>query len=184
MSEILVTPDGLERHRAKLAELQDQLKGIRAEKAVAYTASGDNWHDNPGFNKLEADERALARRIAEQQTLVRGARIFHPPVRRQTDKVRLGAIVEFRRLYMDTSEPPMQAVIEISGYNETDLEHGKVGYNTPLAMSLLGLKLGEGRESTTPKGRAKFDVIVLYTSWDDVPEDLRNNPLLSGKPEE
>ncbi|MEK7158605.1 MAG: GreA/GreB family elongation factor, partial [Patescibacteria group bacterium] len=69
-------------------------------------------------------------------------------------------------------------------YNETDLEHGKVGYNTPLAMSLLGLKLGEGRESTTPKGRAKFDVIVLYTSWDDVPEDLRNNPLLSGKPEE
>ena len=54
--KIRITENGLECLNQKITEMEKLVKDIQAEKTIAYTASGDGWHDNPGFNQLEQKE--------------------------------------------------------------------------------------------------------------------------------
>ena len=164
---IYASDEGIKRLRERLEKVSADLNAIRAEKSIAYTASGDTWHDNPYFNKLEQDEQAKVREISELQGLISGAHIFNPPVRRNTERVRLGSIIRFRRFYHDTGEEQNE-VWEIVGYGEIDVGQHKVAYNSPLAQALIGLEPGDMRRINTPKGMAEYEIIDLYAGWDEV----------------
>ena len=164
---VYVSDEGMRRLREQLDRASAVLKAIRDEKAIAYTATGDTWHDNPYFNKLEQDEQAKIREIGEVQTLIASARMFTVPEVRNTERVQLGSIVRFRRVYQDTGEQQNE-VWEIVGYGEIDIEQHKVAYNSPLAQALIGLEPGDTRQTNTPKGQANYEIVELYSSWEDV----------------
>ncbi len=166
---IYVSSRGLELLRERVARVEDDLKKIRQEKALAYTASGDQWHDNPYFNKLEQDENAKVREIAELQRLIVSAQIFTPPGLRNTERVRLGSIVRFRRTYLETKEEQRE-VWEIVGYGELDVENKKVSYTSPLAQALMGMEVGDTRQVQTPRGVAEYEILDLYENYEDASE--------------
>ena len=163
---VFVSSHGLNLLRERFEKIEDDLKRIRAEKALAYTASGDQWHDNPYFNKLEQDEFVKVREVAELQGLITSARVFTPPATRNTERVRLGSIVRFRRTYLEGGEEQRE-VWEIVGYGELDVENKRLAYNSPLAQALIGLDVGETRQVQTPRGLAEYEVLDLYEDWDE-----------------
>lgn len=166
---IVVSPYGLSLLHERLTRVETDLRKIREEKALAYTASGDQWHDNPYFNKLEQDEQIKVKEIAELLSLIAGARIFTPPERRNTQHVQVGSIVHFRRTYLEGDEEQRE-VWEIVGYGELDIGNKKVSYNSPLAQALMSLEVGDTRRVQTPRGLAEYEVLDLYESWNDVTE--------------
>ena len=105
--------------------------------------------------------------IGEVQTLIASARMFTVPEVRNTERVQLGSIVRFRRVYEDTGEQQNE-VWEIVGYGEIDIEQHKVAYNSPLAQALIGLEPRDTRQTNTPKGQANYEIVELYSSWEDV----------------
>lgn len=167
---IYVSEAGLDALKERFKKAGEELAAIRAEKAHAYTATGDTWHDNPYFNRLEQDEKRKAEEIAELESLVAGAEVFE--LKRNTTRVQLGSLVHTNRYYKVSGEDK-EDVWEIVGYGETDAPKKRVAYNAPLARALIGLHVGETAQSETPRGPAEYEVIALYASWDDVPPQFK-----------
>ncbi len=57
---VYLSKQGKELLGKRIEKALAELDAIRAEKEIAYTASGDTWHDNPGFNALEQAEHRKA----------------------------------------------------------------------------------------------------------------------------
>ncbi|HEY5220927.1 MAG TPA: GreA/GreB family elongation factor [Candidatus Paceibacterota bacterium] len=168
MARIYVSEERLKKLQRELEDAHAGLSGLRKEKNLAYTATGDTWHDNPYFNKLTQDEETLARKIAEIQQTISEAEIYNPSVR-NIEQVRLGSIVRFARRYKNNSEETDETW-EIVGFGETDVPQNRVAYNAPLGAALIGMGPGDTKQATTPKGAVEYEVIDLYPDWDAVPK--------------
>lgn len=164
---IYVSPDGMQKLKDELARLDIDLKELRKDKSVAYTQSGDTWHDNPYFNKLQQDEDALVRKITEMRTTISNASVFVPE-QRSVDNVRIGSIVRFSRTYEMTGERTDE-VWEIVGFGETDVNKKRVAYNSPTGKALIGMASGDTKKDVLPKGPVEYEVVKLYPDWDSVP---------------
>ena len=157
------TQSGIELEQQLLSKATQELANIRKEKAVAYQLSGDGWHDNPGFNQLQLSEEGKAREVTEIQSRLADSRIVDVS-QRNTDKVAIGSIVRCERFF-HRSQDSREDVWEIVGYGEAEPEKGRLSYLSPNARAILGLLLGDSRESHTPQGRVSFTVLELYDDW-------------------
>jgi len=168
MARIYVSDERLKKLRQNLEDAHADLSALRKEKNLAYTASGDTWHDNPYFNKLTQDEEALARKIAEIQQTISEAEVYSPSPR-NVEQVRLGSIVRFARCYKKSGEETTETW-EIVGFGETDVSRNHVAYNAPLGAALIGMKPGDIKQATTPKGAVEYEIIDLFPDWDTAPK--------------
>lgn len=168
---IYVSKQGLELLNKRLKKANDDLSKIRAEKNLAYTATGDTWHDNPYFNKLEQDEKRKTEDIAETTALLACAQIFSFD-KRNTAQVQLGSIVHLSCYYV-TGKKQEEFVWEVVGYGEINVAKKQVAYNSPLIQSVIGLSVGDCAQAMSPKGPVEYEIIGLYPDWDSVPDNLR-----------
>lgn len=168
---IYVSQDGLEALNRRLQKANEELVAIRAEKSVAYTQTGDTWHDNPTFNKLEQDEKRKAEAVGEISNLVANAQVFSFE-KRNTSRVQLGSIVHINRYYAVSGEDD-ELVWEITGYGETNVPQKRVAYNAPMAQEFMGLHVGETAKSGSPKGPVEYEILALFSSWEEVPEPFK-----------
>jgi len=169
---IYVSQAGLDALKERLTKAQADLKAIRDDKAISYTATGDTWHDNPYFNKLEQDERTKEGEIAELNGLIANARIYSTD-KRNTTRVALGSIVHLSR-YFKVSSQEEEQVWEVSGYGEIDVPKQRVPYNSPLMQAIMGLHVGETASSASPQGPVEYEVLAMFANWDDVPANLKS----------
>ena len=52
MNTKFITQRGKKILEEKILKQKSLIKEIQSEKEIAYSSSGDGWHDNPGFNNL------------------------------------------------------------------------------------------------------------------------------------
>lgn len=159
-----ISPEGLKKLQDTLSRLEEELKNLLVDKKAAYTLSGDTWHDNPYFNKLQQDEDALVKKILGVRSEIDKARVFVPESR-NIDRVRIGSIVRFSCVYAESGQG-FEEVWEIAGYGETDDDNDKVAYNSPIGSALLGMAPGEVKSGLLPKGTVTFKIIQLYPDWE------------------
>ena len=145
----------------------DELRKLREEKNIAYNSTGDTWHDNPYFNKLEQDERALNTKISEAQAVLKDAEILDGS-NRDMEKVDIGSIVKCVCTYSDSEE---EVVFEIVGHGETDVNKGKIHYESLVAKNIIGLHLYDTVSFNTPGGETRYKVIKFYPDWNATKED-------------
>ena len=164
---VKITNAGKEHLGTKLANLNADLKNIREEKAVAYNLSGDAWHDNPGFKKLEQDEQDKMREIKRIEDIIVHAEMIEVN-RRDTTSMQMGSIGKFDCIYVDFEET---IIYEIVGYGESNLEEGRLQYDTPVALNITGLRAGEQKKFETPGGVVTYKLVALYHSWEEAEAD-------------
>lgn len=160
-SHILMTQTGFEKTRAELARKMTELQEICAERLLAHGLSGDGWHDNPYFNRLQQLEAEKTRDIASVQAIINQTRLITiDPEKRPTLQVEIGAIVTFNIFY-DARDDTIQQTWEIVGFNESNAELGKLAYNSPLGAIIMGLMVGEDVETVLPGGAATIEILTL-----------------------
>jgi len=161
---LYVTPAGLARLHSDLELRLSELRDICAARDEAFELSGDGWHDNPHFNKMQQDEVAKNRQIAELRSQIQGAVLFAAEDgRRPTKRVALGAIVLLA--VREPGEPKRERLVEIVAYGESDPSRGRFAYNTPVARGLLGLEPGDESEGPGRKTTAQLEVVELLQAW-------------------
>jgi len=159
-----ISSRGNEMLRERLQKMRGNLRQIRREKAIAYTASGDTWHDNPGFNALEQTEKRQVEELSELENILASSTVVNIEPR-PMNTVRLGAIVRCSRFDLgDLSET--EEVWEIVGYGESDPGARRISYESPIASSLMGLAPGDARQVRTPSGAVEYTVISLHPNWE------------------
>jgi len=167
---IYLTENGKKLLYARIAKLEQELIDIRAEKAIAYTASGDTWHDNPGFNALEQSEHRKAQEISEINKKIETATICNISVR-NISNVEVGSIVKCVR-YMPNNDEKI-FVWEIVGFGESEPTKSKISYDSPIGSILMDLSIGEESEEVfipSKKLCVTYEVLDFYSKWEDVRE--------------
>lgn len=164
-----VSKEGYARLQEKYNQLYKELDKIRQEKLVALALSGDGWHDNPYFNKMEQDERAMSIRVSEVKAALDSAVIVEGYQRNITN-VALNSIVECKCRYDDEEEEETE-VFEIVSSLEADLNSKKLNIESLVAKNIMGMGIGEKRAFDTPGGSVVYEVIRLYSDWSEVDAD-------------
>jgi len=159
-----ITLEGKQRIEANIQELMEELKKLRKEKVVAYNLTGDTWHDNPYFNKLEQDERVLNTKISEAQEILKNAEIVDS-ASRNMKTVEIGSIVKCICKYLDFDETEVE-VFEIVGHGETDVNNGKIHYESLVAQNIMGLHVNDTVTFRTPGGKVEYKIAAFYQDWE------------------
>ncbi|WP_439504893.1 GreA/GreB family elongation factor [Sediminibacterium sp.] len=154
----LITPKGLELMQLKLNDKIERLKSIRKEKAHAYTASGDGWHDNPGWTQLGQLEEQLAKEINDLQQTISKCQIVEFQ-EQDMEKVQIGSRVD----YAITSQlgKSINQTVYIVGAGETDVKNKKISYNSPIGEALCSMRLGEIKQVHLPAGPVKINILKI-----------------------
>jgi transcription elongation factor GreA len=166
-----VSESGLVTLKNRLIKAQTELQSIRDDKAISYTATGDTWHDNPYFNKLEQEERSKEAEVADIKNQIANARLYTTE-NRNVERVALGSIVHLAR-YFKVSGQQDEQVWEVSGFGEIDVARQCVAYNAPLMQAIMGHHVGDSAESNSPQGPVEYEILALFKDWNDVPTKLK-----------
>jgi len=133
-----VTPRGIAILRARLVELRERRDALRAAPDAL-----------PQQRELAAVERELRWLNARV-----GSAIEVDLAQQPRDRVAFGALVT-----VDSDEG--EACYRIVGEDEADVEHGLVSYVSPLAVALLGARMGDEVVWQRPAGDLNIEVIGI-----------------------
>lgn len=162
MSNIL-TRKGLENLRKRLEQKQLELRNLLEEKAHAYNASGDGWHDNPGWIQIGQKEEQISREIGALQSKIAGSRIIEINPE-NADKVQLGLIVTFEQMAIKSGKS-MQFRYLIATEEETDVKNNIISMNSPIGKALYGLNVNQNVRIKLPAG--EFELTILKIEFGD-----------------
>lgn len=146
---IYMTETGFDNLKALLARKKQEYADVRDHRQVAFEMSGDGWHDNPEFNRQQQLEANLNHTVKELTERLQHARPVNiDPSNRPTNHVAIGSLVSITRwnLSNDINDKVLEETWEIVGFDETDIKAAKIGYNAPLAKSIIGLQVGDVSE--------------------------------------
>lgn len=159
-SPVWVTEVGYNNLLAKIAEKEQEYDQIREHRQVAFELSGDGWHDNPEFNRmqqLEANLNHTLKTLTERLECIKLIEILDS--NRNTEQVEIGSIVQLRR-YDLADDTEHDEIWEIRGFDETNLSLKHLAYNAPLAANIMHLQVNDMAEEIQI-GSRYFDIEVV-----------------------
>lgn len=160
VSKHFITARGLERLQSKIAAMKERLKAIQEEKAHAYNASGDGWHDNPGWLQLGQQEEQLSADIVALETRLSTAVLYKGNV--QADgKVAIGSRVTYRMEHLHEKGRCSELTIEIVGSGESNIRERLVSYDSPIGAALFNMEVGQQKEVDLPNGAFRLTLITI-----------------------
>jgi transcription elongation GreA/GreB family factor len=166
--KVYITEKGKQILERKIAEQAIRVKEIQEEKSIAYTASGDGWHDNPGYNQLiQLEERAINELRAMEKRL--SDSILWSSKERNTEKVQIGSIVCYKLTNIKTGKV-LENTFEIVGSGESDLKNKQISYDSPIGNAIWEMSEGCEVEVILPAGLSKIEIVRLYKDWTEVPK--------------
>lgn len=163
---IYVSTKGMSNLRQQLAQKEQEYAQVREHRQVAFEMSGDGWHDNPEFNRMQQLEASINHTVKTLSDRLQMARLIEiDDAIRNTAYVAIGSIVQLVRHGLDYEEQ-ISETWEIVGYDETDLTQRQLAYNAPLAAAVLELKVGEFSEEITLGGKVwEIEIVALHSCW-------------------
>lgn len=136
-----VTPQGLTQLKARLADLVEKRKALKARKEADDMSA-----------KLELPQ--VEREIRYVEERIKSAVLIHPD-NQPHDKVAFGARVSV----IDEEDKPH--VFTIVGEDEADVKNHKVSWVSPIAKALLGKKVNESAVWQRPIGNLELEIVAI-----------------------
>lgn len=144
-----LTPAGKLELEKELEELKSQRIGLAQQVADA-RGFGD-LSENAEYDAARSEQGRVETRIAEIEDILQNAAVISGG---KTSKVVLGSTVKLKMDGKDVS-------YIIVGSVEADPLEGKISDVSPIGEALLGKKIGEKVDITTPKGTTSYEVISI-----------------------
>jgi transcription elongation factor GreA len=146
-----ITKIGKKELEAELAQLISERKAVAEEVATARDF-GD-LRENSEYDAARKKQGWAESRIAEIENILQNAEIIGGG---EKGKVGLGNSVSLKNL--DNSKIVKYTMV---GAVEANPLEGKISNESPIGVQLMGKKLGEEVEITTPKGAIKYEITEI-----------------------
>lgn len=157
---IYMTQVGYQKLLTRIKEKEQEYEQIRDHRQVAFELSGDGWHDNPEFNRMQQLEANLNHTLKVLTDRLESMRFIEiHDVMRNIQQVEIGSIVHLRR-YDLADDTEQDEIWEIRGFDETDISQQYLAYNSPLASKIMHLHVGDMAEEVKI-GSNHFDLEVM-----------------------
>lgn len=149
-----ITPLGLQKLRA---EYQQLLQGERPKivETVAWAASNGDRSENADYIYGKRRLREIDSRLRFLMGRLEKADVVDPS-ELKSEKILFGATVTIE------NDDGVDSTYQIVGEDEIDISMGKISWRSPLAMALLGKKVGDEVIVQKPKGPETFSIVQLF----------------------
>lgn len=144
-----------------LKKLQEELNHLKSverpsiSRQIAEARDKGDLSENAEYDAAKDAQGLLEMKIAKMEELVASARLIDES-KLDTSKVSVLCKVKIRNLG-NKAEMSYTLVAE----NEADLKAAKISVSSPIGKGLLGKKVGEVAEITTPGGVMKFEILDI-----------------------
>ena len=156
--ETLITPEGLEKLKLELVDLQTNRRREVAERIKEARAFGD-ISENSEYDDAKNEQAMLEQRIASLQDRLRRAAVIDNK-HIDTETVGVGAIVHVKDQKSGKSQK-----FQIVGSAEADPTEQKLSNESPVGKALIGSKKNEVVTVETPRGpKRKLKITKIETS--------------------
>jgi transcription elongation factor GreA len=146
--ESLITPEGLEKLKADLEELQTTRRREVAERIKEAREFGD-ISENSEYDDAKNEQAMLESRIASLEDKLRSASVIDA-TELSNDVVRVGSVVNVKD---EGSGKSLQYTIV--GSTEASPAENRLSNESPVGKALLGNKRGDVVSVTLPSGKAR-----------------------------
>jgi transcription elongation factor GreA len=144
-----------------LKKLQDELTHLKTverpsiSRQIAEARDKGDLSENAEYDAAKDAQGLLELKISKMEDLLDSSRLIDES-KLDTSKVSVLCKVKIRNL-ANKAEMSYMLVAE----NEADLKSGKISVGSPIGKGLLGKKVGEVAEITTPAGKLNFEVLDI-----------------------
>jgi transcription elongation factor GreA len=146
-----LTPEGEAKLKAELAELTGPRREELSQRLRSAIQMGD-LSENADYHKAKEDQGFLEGRIQEIEAALRTAVIIE---KNYGDAVNVGSHVTVQEEDFDPE------TFYVVGAKEADPRNGRISNESPIGSALMGHKVGEVVEATTPGGKIKFKILKV-----------------------
>jgi transcription elongation factor GreA len=162
----VLTPWGVRRLRARIAEIRDAYLAVCASNEEA-AGAGDSsvWHDNFAYEENQRQMHQLARRVRDLEGILARARVVDLP-NGAPESTRVGTVVTFEPV--DDGETRR---FLLTGLDDGKLAAGRVAYNSPLGQALVGREVGDIVELGVNGQCSEFEVTEVRAATETEDEE-------------
>ena len=153
----ILTYEGLTQYEKELHELKVVRRQEVAQKIKEAREQGD-LSENAEYDAAKDEQRDIEARIEELEKILKNAEIVDED---EVDlgKINIGCVV--RLLDMEESE---EMEYKIVGSTEADSLQGKISNESPVGKALIGHKVGEAVDVSTPAGVFTYKILDIQRS--------------------
>ena len=148
------TEEGLKKLKDELHEMKTVLRPQISDQIAEARDKGD-LSENAEYDAAKEAQGLLEMKIAKLEAIISNARIIDESTI-DTSKVFILSKVKIRNI---SNKVEMEYTIVAE--NEADLKVKKISIDSPIGKGLLGKKVGDIADVTTPNGVIKFEVIDI-----------------------
>jgi len=148
-----MTPEGHGRlrieHAARRAERH------RVVEIVSWAAGNGDRSENADYKEGKRRLREIDRRLRFLDRRLAHAEVVDPGAQTQRGRVFFGATVTY------LTERGEEVAVTIVGVDEANMAEGKISVGSPVALALLGARMGDEVRVRTPRGPEGIEVIGI-----------------------
>ena len=152
--DVILTPEGLEKLKLELEDLQTNKRREVAERIKEARASGD-ISENSEYDDAKNEQAMLEHRIATLEERLRNARVITKKDVAK-DVVSIGSKVKLRDI-----DAKQTFEYRIVGSAEANPAENKLSNESPVGKAIIGKKKGETVEVAAPRGAMKFKILEI-----------------------
>jgi len=149
-----LTEEGLKKLQDELAQLKN-VERPSISRQIAEARDKGDLSENAEYDAAKDAQGLLELKISKMEELLASSRIIDES-KLDISKVSVLCKVKIRNL-ANKAEMSYMLVAE----NEADLKSGRISVGSPIGKGLLGKKVGEVAEITTPAGKLNFEILDI-----------------------
>lgn len=144
-----------------LKKLQDELQHLKSverpgiSRQIAEARDKGDLSENAEYDAAKDAQGLLELKISKLEDLLAQARLIDE-TKMDPSKVSVLSKVKIRN-----ANNKQEMTYTLVAENEADLKSGKISVGSPIGKGLLGKKIGEVAEVSTPGGVIKFEVLNI-----------------------
>jgi transcription elongation factor GreA len=155
MSQITYyTEEGLKKLRDELHEMKTVMRPAISDQIAEARDKGD-LSENAEYDAAKEAQGLLEMKISKMEGILANARIIDESTI-DTSKVFILSKVRIKNI-----SNGMEMEYTIVAENEADLKAKKISIDSPIGKGLLGKKIGEIADVTTPNGVIQFEIMDI-----------------------
>ncbi len=154
MSVTYMTEEGLRKLQEDIRELES-VQRPEISRQIAEARDKGDLSENAEYDAAKEAQGMLEAKIAQLKSLLASARLIDESAI-GTDEVRIMNKVTIKNL-----KTKKEMTYTLVSESEADLKSGKIAVNTPIAMGLLGKKVGDIAEIVVPSGTMTFEIMDI-----------------------
>ncbi|MBF69670.1 MAG: transcription elongation factor GreA [Crocinitomicaceae bacterium] len=155
MSEIsYYTPEGLENLKQEIKHLET-VERPKISQQIGEARDKGDLSENAEYDAAKEAQGMLEARISKLKNTFANARLIDDS-EIDNSKVFILSTVKIKNIKNN-----MQLSYTLVAENEADIKSGKISVDSPIGKGLLGKKVGQVADITTPAGIMKFEIIAI-----------------------